>query len=70
MKFYGEKLSEKFRKGLTDESTYPTSDAARYPEKIGEGYVDLAAKRDKDVMFTLEVRFFASEADYKKYKDS
>jgi hypothetical protein len=70
-KFYGQKLSENFKKRLIDESTYSSSDAAgRYSEKIGDGYIDLAAKKEKEVMFTLEVRFFANEADYKKYKDS
>ena len=69
--FYGQKLSEKFAKRLADESTYSNTEAANeYHEKAGNGYVNLAARKEKDAMITREVRFFASEAEYKKYKDS
>ena len=70
-KLYGQKLSETFRKRLTDESTYSNSGTANeYHEKIGNGYVNLAARKEKEAMISLEVRFYASEAEYKKYKDS
>ena len=71
MKFYGAKLPEKFRKRLLDESTYSASGTANeYAEKVGNGYVNLSSNKNKNIMVLLDVHFFASEAEYKKYKDS
>lgn len=70
-KFFGQKLPEKFKKRLTDDSTYSSQGAANeYHEKAGTGYVNLKASKNTTAMVTLELRFFASEAEYKKYKDS
>lgn len=70
-KFYGAKLPEKFRKRLLDESTYSASGTANeYAEKVGSGYVNLSSNKNKNVMVLLDVHFFSSEAEYKKYKDS
>lgn len=69
--FYGRPLPEKFRKRLMDESKYSNSETPNnYHEKVGEGYVNLAARREGELMVAVEVRFFFSEAEYKKYKDS
>jgi hypothetical protein len=71
VKFYGVKLPEKFRKRLLDESTYsPSGTANEYAEKVGIGYVNLSSNKNKNVMVMLDVHFFSSEAEYKKYKDS
>ncbi len=71
MKFYGAKLPEKFRKRLLDESTYSASGTANeYDEKVGSGYVNLSSNKNKNIMVLLDVHFFSSEAEYKKYKDS
>ena len=71
MKFYGAKLSEKFRKRLLDESTYSASGTANeYAEKVGNGYVNLSSNKNKNIMVLLDVHFFSSEVEYKKYKDS
>ncbi len=70
-KFYGVKLPEKFRKRLLDESTYsPSGTANEYAEKVGSGYVNLSSNKNKNVMVLLDVHFFSSEAEFKKYKDS
>lgn len=69
--FYGVKLPEKFKKRLLDESTYsPSGTANEYAEKVGSGYVNLSSNKNKNVMVLLDVHFFSSEAEYKKYKDS
>lgn len=69
-KFYGVKLPEKFRKRLLNESAYSTSDTANeYAEKVGNGYVNLSSSKNKATIM-LDVHFFSSEAEYKKYKDS
>ncbi len=71
MKFYGVKLPEKFRKRLLDEATYsPSGTANEYAEKVGSGYVNLSSNKNKNVMILLNVHFFSSEAEFKKYKDS
>lgn len=71
IKFYGVKMPEKFRKRLLDESTYSASGTANeYAEKVGSGYVNLSSNKNKNVMVLLDVHFFSSEAEYKKYKDS
>ena len=71
LKFYGAKLPEKFRKRLLDESTYsPSGTANEYAEKVGSGYVNLSSNKNKNVMVLLDVHFFSSEAEFKKYKDS
>ncbi len=70
-KFYGVKLPEKFKKRLLDESTYSQSGTANeYAEKVGSGYVNLSSNKNKTVMIMLDVHFFSSEDEYKKYKDS
>ncbi len=70
-KFYGEHLPEKFKKRLLDESTYSKSGTANeYGEKVGNGYVNLSSNKNKNIMILLDVHFFSSESEYKKYKDS
>jgi len=70
-KFYGHPLPEKLKKHLQDETTFsPSEKPHNYHEKVANGYVNLAARREGDAMVALEIRFFASEAEYKKYKDS
>ncbi|CAN5848018.1 hypothetical protein BH20ACI4_BH20ACI4_23140 [soil metagenome] len=71
LKFYGVKLPEKFRKRLLDESTYSISGTANeYSEKVGNGYVNLSSNKNKNVMVMLDVHYFSSEEEYKKFKDS
>lgn len=68
---YGEPLPEKFRKRILDESTYSESaNPPDYTEKIGQGLVTLNARKEKSDMVRLEVNFYPTEADHKKFKDS
>ena len=53
-----------------DDSTYAEGDGPEYTEKVGSGLVSLNARKEKTDMLRLEVNFFPSEADYKKFKDS
>jgi hypothetical protein len=70
-RLYGKKLPEKFKKRLADESTYSTRDKpSEYQEKVTDGYISLGARKEKEGMTTLEVRFFTSEEEFKKYKGS
>ncbi len=70
-RLYGKNLPEKFKKRLADEATYSTTDKpSEYQEKVADGYISLAAKKEKAGMTTLEVRFFTSEEEFKKYKGS
>jgi hypothetical protein len=69
-RFFGKRLSEKFRHRLLDESTYaPQGTANQYFEKISDGYVTFSANKNKS-MHLLNVNFFPSESDYRDYKDS
>jgi hypothetical protein len=70
VKFYGMKLPDKFKKRILDESTYSSSGTANeYAEKVGTGYVNLSSNKNKTLMYMLDVHFFSSELEYKKYKD-
>ena len=70
-KIYGQKLPAKFKKRLLDESTYSASGTANeYGEEVGNGFVNLSSNKNKTILILLDVHFFSSEAEYKKYKDS
>jgi hypothetical protein len=70
-RFYGAKLSEKFKKRLLDESTYsPSGTRNGYAEKVGSGYVNLSSNKNKTIMIMLDVHFFSSEVEYRTYKNS
>lgn len=69
-KFYGVKLPAKFRKRLLDETAYSDSGTANeYAEKAGSGYVNLSSNKNGTKMILLDVHFFSSEDEYKRYKD-
>lgn len=69
-RFYGKAFSEKFAKALSDETAYSTTDKPSESfDAPGGGYVTLTSSSTKEGMMTLETTFYASEAEYKKYKD-
>jgi hypothetical protein len=68
---FGKELSKTFTNKLLKETTYyPAGTANEYGEKIGSGYVNLSTNKNKTLMYLLNVKFFPSEGDYQRFKDS
>ena len=70
-KLVGQMLPDKFKKRLMDEAGYSATGADdEYTEKVEKGFLSLATRRDKTDLIRLEVSYFPSEAEFRKFKES
>jgi hypothetical protein len=66
-KLFGAGLPEESKKRLADESVSSSEAAREHQGKVGNGYVNITSRITKAGMMEMEVEFFPSEDEYKKY---
>ncbi len=67
---FGEPLPESIRKRIMDEALAGKANGPEFSEKVGQGLITLGVRKEKTDLLRLEVNFFPTEADFKKFKNS